>query len=165
MCIRDSYKPGKVYDGQTVAKPTAEQLTIIGASYDDVTFTWSATPKDAGTYILTASIKETDSMEAASATLNITISKATLTATGADITPKTYDKTDSATVETVTFTGLVNGETLALGTDYTATGTFGSADAGENKSVTVTVALKESATAKNYQLSNGTVNALSLIHI
>ena len=157
------YNPSKVYDGQTVAKPTAEQLTITGASYDDVTFTWSATPKDAGTYTLTASIKETDSMEAASATLNVTISKATLTATGADITPKTYDKTDSATVETVTFTGLVNGETLALGTDYTATGTFGSADAGENKSVTVTVALKESATVKNYQLSNGTVNATGTI--
>ena len=32
------YNPSKVYDGQTVAKPTAEQLTITGASYDDVTF-------------------------------------------------------------------------------------------------------------------------------
>ena len=46
---------------------------------------------------------------------------ATLTATGATVASKTYDGNTAASVSSVTFTGLVPGEALALGTDYTAT--------------------------------------------
>jgi len=88
----------------------------------------------------------------------LTINKAPLTITGATAASKPYDTNDTATVTGVTFTGLVNGETLALGTDYTATGTFGSADAGENKSVTVTVTLTSDKT-KNYGLAQNTTTA------
>ncbi|KAI4449578.1 hypothetical protein C823_004107 [Eubacterium plexicaudatum ASF492] len=96
--------------------------------------------------------------------MDAAINPAPLTLTDATIKTRPYQYDyRGAEVSGLIFTGLVNGETLALDTDYTASGEFESADAGENKKVTVTVALKESATAKNYQLSNGTVNATGTI--
>ena len=58
----------------------------------------------------------------------------------------------TAEVSGVTFTGLVNGETLALGQDYTAFGNYDDPNAGENKSATILVELKSSAKANNYTL-------------
>ena len=118
----------------------------------------SGWPTNAGTYTVTAKVEATGNYEAATATAQLTINKAPLTITGATAASKPYDTNDTATVTGVTFTGLVNGETLALGTDYTATGTFGSADAGENKSVTVTVTLTSDKT-KNYGLAQNTTTA------
>ncbi len=158
ITFKSGYNPSKTYDGQTIANPTAEQLTITGAAYGDVTFTWSATPKDAGAYTLTASIEESASMEAASATLNVTINKAPLSITGATVAPKTYDTTTTATVTGVTFSGLVNGETLTAA-DYTVTGEFENANAGVNKSVSVTVTLSNTTKANNYSLSGVTLPA------
>ncbi len=164
IAFAGGYNPSKDYDGQTIPNPTADDLTITGANFSDVTFEWSATPKDAGTYTLTANIPETDNTAAASTSpLTVTISKATLTATSATVASKPYDGTDTAIVTGVTFTGLVNGETLALGTDYTATGKFDSASAGTGKSVTVTVTLADTAKANNYDLTPNTTTATSTI--
>lgn len=96
-------------------------------------------------------------MEAASATLNVTINKAPLSITGATVAPKTYDTTTTATVTGVTFSGLVNGETLTAA-DYTVTGKFDNANAGTNKSVAVTVTLSNTTKANNYSLSGGTLS-------
>ena len=164
IVFASGYNPSKTYDGQTISNPTADDLIITGANFSDVTFEWSATPKDAGTYTLTAKIAETNNTEAAQTDpLTVTISKATLTITGATVASKPYDGADTATVSGVTFTGLVNGETLALGTDYTATGTFADANAGEDKSVTVTVTLT-SDKAKNYNLAQNTTTATGTIN-
>ncbi len=76
IAFASGYNPGKTYDGQTIPNPAPDNLTITGAAFSDVTFTWSATPKDAGTYTLTASIAETNNTEAASATLSVAITKA-----------------------------------------------------------------------------------------
>ena len=89
----------------------------------------------------------------------MTINKAALTVSGATIKSKSYDTTKTATVSGVTFTGLKNGEMLALGTDYTATGTFADANVGEGKSVTVTVTLANTAKANNYNLTPNTTTA------
>ena len=146
------------------AVSVAQLCQITGANFSDVTFEWSATPKDAGTYTLTANIKETPNTAAASTSpLTVTISKATLTATGATVASKTYDTTKTATVSGVTFTGLVNGETLALGTDYTASGEFDSENAGTGKSVTVTVTLADTAKANNYTFASTSVNTTGTI--
>ena len=92
----NGYAPGKTYDAQPLANPTEGELTISGAAYADVTFTWykdsvdeanklTAAPKDAGTYYVVASIAETANTEASSVTSNpITISKRDIT--GATIT-------------------------------------------------------------------------------
>ena len=118
----------------------------------------SGWPTNAGTYTVTAKVEATGNYGEATATAQLTINKAPLTITGATAASKPYDETTTATVEAVTFDGLKNGETLALGTDYTATGTFADANAGEGKSVTVTVTLT-SDKANNYNLTPNTTTA------
>lgn len=92
--------------------------------------------KNAGTYTLTAS-NGTTTIEK-----EITVSPATISITSATVQDKTYDGTTDAMVESVTFDNLVNGESLSLGTDYTATATFADKNVGDSKSATVTVELK-----------------------
>lgn len=67
---------------------------------------------------------------------------------------KNYDGSTDAEV-TVSFEGLVNGEELEVGTDYTVTAAYDSAGAGADKTVTATITLI-SDKAKNYQLSSTT---------
>ena len=83
------------------------------------------------------------------------ITPAELTIADATVAAKTYDGKKDATVNSVSFTGFVNNETLTMGSDYTTTGEFNDANAGDNKNVTVTVTLNNTDTAKNYTLKNG----------
>lgn len=88
----NNYTPGKTYDGTALANPTESELTLTGAGYDDVTFTWykgtspngtklDSAPADAGTYYLVASIPDSNNTTASEATSGeITITKATATA-------------------------------------------------------------------------------------
>ena len=86
-------------------------------------------------------------------TATYTIGKVPLTIVSASINPKFYDSTITAEVANVSFDGLQPTETLAISVDYTVTGArYNSADAGDNKTVTATVTLANSATAKNYSL-------------
>ena len=103
--------------------------------------------KNAETYILTA--RNTDGSRTVQK--QVTVKPAEISITGATLTPKTYDGNQDATVTGVEFTGLVTGESLSLGTDYTASATFADKSAGENKEVTVTVELKEGG---NYTFGN-----------
>ena len=84
------------------------------------------------------------------------IKKATLTITGATVAAKTYDGTDGATVSSVSFSGLASSDTLTRGTDYDVSGVFNSANVSSANKVTVTVTLKDTATAKNYKLASAT---------
>lgn len=81
---------GKTYDGKAMANPTKDQLTVTGADFSEVTFTWykdakaeenklTSAPADAGTYVLVAAVAKTDSHEAAEAQQTITIAKADAT--------------------------------------------------------------------------------------
>ncbi|MDD2972555.1 MAG: leucine-rich repeat protein [Lachnospiraceae bacterium] len=81
---------GKTYDGTAVANPTAKQMTIEGASYADVKFTYSnnssmtgsqaVPPKDVGTWYVQAFIEENANTKAVkSAAVKFTISKASAT--------------------------------------------------------------------------------------
>lgn len=73
------------------------------------------------------------------------------------ITPKTYTNGDkTATVTEVIFANLQNGETLALGEDFTVAAEFENANAG-TRSATLTVTLSETAKAKNYTLAKNTL--------
>ena len=100
--------------------------------------------KNAGTYTLTAS-NGTTTIEK-----EVTVKPATISITSATVQDKTYDGTTDATVDTVTFDGLVNGESLTSGTDYTATAAFTDKNAGDSKQATVTVTL----TNGNYTFSS-----------
>ena len=117
---------------------------------------------NAGTYTLTAS-NGTTTIEK-----EITVSPATISITSATVQDKTYDGNQDATVTGVEFTGLVNSESLSLGTDYTATATFADKNAGDSKSATVTVTLKGGgnytfAQSGNTTNANGTIRPLPVV--
>lgn len=110
---------------------------------------------NAGTYTLTAS-NGTTTIEK-----EVTVEPAEISITGATLTPKTYDGTTTATVESVTFDGLVNNDSLTSGTNYTATATFADKNVGNSKSATVTVTLAD--TVKNYTLASDDTTATGTI--
>ena len=87
-----------------------------------------------------------------------TIQQATLTIDGATLAEKIYNGKTDATVTAVTFGGLQNNETLTLDEDHTATAEFADTNAGTGKTATITVALKQTAKANNYQLQSGSVS-------
>lgn len=87
---------------------------------------------------------------------------------GATLEPKTYDGSAAATVASVDFDGLLGNEQLLMGTDYTATATFDTPNAGTGKTVTVTVTLldnnytfSDGAKIATYQLTNQTIDKAS----
>ena len=132
---------------------TVKSVTLGGKTLtEDTDYTvTNNTGKDAGTYTLTITGKGNYT-----GTLKVSfpIAKAPLTITGVDVQSKTYDGTTAATVTGVSFKGLVNGEALAMGTDYTATADFDDASADTFKSVTGKVTLLSSTLGKNYVLSD-----------
>lgn len=73
LAFNAAYAPDKVYDREVIGDPVFTDLIITGASFSDVTFTWSEPPQDAGTYTLTARIEETPNTNAASAEKLVTI--------------------------------------------------------------------------------------------
>ena len=118
--------------------------------------------KNAGNYTLTAS-NGTTTIEK-----EITVSPATISITSATVQDKTYDGTTTATVEIVSFDGLVNNDSLTSGTDYTATATFADKNVGDSKSATVTVTLKGGgnytfAQSGNTTTANGTIRPLPVV--
>lgn len=93
------------------------------------------------------------------ASIPVSIGTIPLTLVSATVEDKTYDGTNSAVVKEVTFSGLQGTEVLTMGTDYTVTAKFDNANAGENKTVTVTVKLMNTQKAKNYSLPSNTLFA------
>jgi glycosidase len=95
------------------------------------------------------------------ATVSSTVNQKALTVSGAAVTSKTYDGTDSAVI-TGSLVGLVGSDTVTL----TGTGTFASPDVGTGISVTSTSTL-DGAEAANYTLTQptgltGTITAKAL---
>ncbi len=134
-----------VYTG---VQQTYETAQYNGEAYANFTYSYSAAPINAGTYTVTATYEDETSYGTKTATF--TINPAQLTVTGGTVTEKTYDGSTAATVTKVTFSGLVNSETLKA-SDYTVSNAaFGNANAGADKTVTFTVALADSVS--NYTL-------------
>lgn len=116
------YAPGKTYDGTALAVPAETELNISGALYTDVTYTWykdsvseanrlNAAPKDAGSYVLVATIPDSSNTSSSSAESGlITISPAPVTVTPTDM-QKVY--LDPDRVIEYTAEGLIPGETLS----------------------------------------------------
>lgn len=91
--------------------------------------------------------------------VNWNIWEATLTVTGADIPAINYDPSfnGALNVNSVIFSGLMSGETLAKGTDYTVSGFTNAKNAGTHRGeAAITVTLNENGTAKNYQFAGST---------
>ena len=155
----------RTYDGKA-SNVTASVTNKIGS--DDVTVTVTGgTAVNAGTYIATATGLAGDKaknyqLPETGLSQEYTINRAALTIASVAVEGKTYDGTTDAKVTSVTFSGLQNGEELVSGTDYTVAGVFAEADVGE-RTVTVTVTMKDTARAKNYQLEKTTATATTTI--
>ncbi|MDR1757383.1 MAG: YDG domain-containing protein [Bacteroidales bacterium] len=148
----------------TGLKQTPEQSSVVvsmGAPYNTLTYntdyTYAVTGggTDAGTATLTVTGKGNYT---GTATQTFTINKVVLTVTDGTVTAKDYDGNTSATITGLTFSGLQNGETLALGTDYTI-GTnpspaYDDPNAGTTHTVSGTVSLLSTGKANNYRLSS-----------
>lgn len=148
-----------VYTGsqQTVKVGSVTLTDMKDALTDNTDYTveignGKTTGTNVGTY--TVEVKGTGNYKD-TANVSWKITPAELTIADATVAAKTYDGKKDATVNSVSFTGFVNNETLTMGSDYTATGEFNDANAGDNKNVTVTVTLNNTDTAKNYTLKNG----------
>ena len=86
-----------------------------------------------------------------SATVNAVVEKKEVTVSGITAANKEYNGNNTATVNAsgATITGKVDGDKLTI----TATGTFADADAGENKTVTLTLGTLGGADSANYTLA------------
>lgn len=148
---------GFVYNGQnqSPAYEVKDGTAALNANahYD---VTGGSTGKDAGAYTLRITGKDNYT---GSAEQRWSIEKATLTVTGADIPAINYDPSfnGALNVNSVIFSGLMNGETLAKGTDYTVSGFTNAKNAGTHRGeAAITVTLNENGTAKNYQFAGST---------
>ncbi len=111
----NSYPTTAIYFGTAMNNPTAEQLTITGAGYGDVQFSWSGTPINAGTYTITATIPETKNTEKAAASQSVTISPKTVTAS-VTVMPASYEYDGTAKKPDVT---VMDGDTKIDEREYT----------------------------------------------
>ena len=125
------------------------------------------TKTDAGTYKVYYKVLGNDDYKDGNRTytLAVTIGPKTLYLVNAALAEKIYDGTADAVITEAIFAGLVDGDTLTINTDYTATGKFmdtntGEADAnaGNDKSASVTVRL--TGNVKNYVLKSGDSSTL-----
>ena len=113
------------------------QVTITGAGEAKITATAAAVP---------------GAFAATSVDYTLTVAPKAVTAQAAAVT-KTFDGTTAAKA-TVTLDGLVAGDVLTQGVDYAVTARFDDPNAGTGKTVQVEVALKNTALAANYTLTN-----------
>lgn len=109
------------------------------------------TGKAAGTYNVTC-VATKDGYSRKSNEVTVTVAPAMVTVSDFTIAEKTYDGSTAATVNGLTVTPAGGGATLDEGTDYTVTAAFENANAGTNKTVTITVMLLN----RNYTFSDGT---------
>ena len=156
--IEPDLSSAKITLGTALTYNGKEQTQTVTVTLDGKTLTEGKdyiltgnTAKDAGNYSLEA---EGIGSYTGKVSTAWSIAKAELTITGVDVQNKTYDGTTTATVTGVSFKGLVNGEALAMGTDYTATADFDDASAGTLKPVTGKVTLLSSTLGRNYVLSD-----------
>jgi len=136
------------YTGQKITPPvTVTDGTALTKDTDyTVSYSELATVTDGGTVTVTGMGNYTGGV-----TKNFTVSPLTLTITAATVEPKTYDGTTTATVTGVTLSSDV--DSMVMGTDFTAAGTFDDKNAGSGRSVTITVTLGNTDKAKNYNVS------------
>ena len=114
-----------------------------------------------GTTTITATAAAAGDYAETSVSYNLTVEPKEISAV-AIVSNKQYDGTTKATVE-VNFTGLVGEDTLTAFTDYLVTANFEDINAGTDKTVNVTVELRDTPATWYYTLSDGQITAVGSI--
>ena len=171
-----------------ITAPTANTLTyngqpqklvtqgVLDAKYGTMVYSLSRsassfspeipTGTDAGTYkVYYKVIGSSEYKDSAVQSLTATIGPKTLYLVNATLAEKIYDGTADAVITEAIFAGLVDGDTLTIGTDYTATGKFmdtntGEADANAGNDKSVSVVVRLTGNVKNYTLKSGDSSTL-----
>ncbi|MDR3339016.1 MAG: YDG domain-containing protein [Candidatus Symbiothrix sp.] len=82
----------------------------------------------------------------------VIVNRKTLIVSAYTVANKFYDGTNAALIKSVTFDGLVTGDVLTRGTDYTVTGVFGNTAVGTHPTsvISITMSTLSTATGNNY---------------
>ncbi len=158
--------PSLTYNGLPQTQNVELALTIEGVRFVSSAFTISNnTATSAGSHTLTLTAQN-NGVFSGTAFKEFTIAKAPLRIAEAVVANKYANGSTEATVAGIRFNGLVNGESLRLGTDYVATAQFENADIGTGKAVHGSVSLQNTALANNYtlidnQLPTGTAASIT----
>ena len=143
-----------VVDGDT--DKVALVTDAVSASFDDKNAGVGKTVTLTGNYTLTGDTAKNYTVTQPTG-LTADVTPAPLTITGATVKSKKYDGTDDATITAVEFSGLLGGDTLAFGEDYTVSNAKydGKNATGEGAATKVDfdVALTDTTLAKNYKLT------------
>lgn len=145
------------------AEPAANGYTVSGqlgsdteSVVSDVEYAYSYKQYgNIGVYDITPKDAKAANYEIKFVSGELTVEPKNITLTSVTLADKTFDNTTAATVTAAAFDGLVNNDSLALGTDFTATAVYDSADASTAAAAKATVSLGTTDKAKNYTLTNG----------
>ena len=155
-----TYGTSLSYPIQASFSPTSYSVTgtlPTGLSVDTASGIISGTPTQTGTFPVT--IGATNANGSRTATLTLTISPKTVTATGL-AADKVYDGTTTATISgTATLTGVLPADSSTVSITGTAAGTFATASVGTGKTVTVSGLSLTGSAVGNYILSSPTLTA------
>ena len=168
-----TYKVSKKYDSTTTAGTGNGDLSVTGivdsgvsVKATPVAYT-SANVDGQSNVDVNLALSGTGSanykLAASKISVPCSITPATLTVTGATVAAKIYDGSTDATVSAVTFAGTKGSDALTVGTDYTVSGVFNSANVNDANNVIVTVTLNDTTLTKNYKLASSTYNQAATI--
>lgn len=161
--------PSNFYNGEEQSVSVTASTEGIGTFtvryYDSNGTLLTSAPRNAGTYSVKVDVADGRNYNTAE-NLDLgafTIARKEIHIADVAIKDKAYDGKADAEVTKVTLGGVIDGEALTLDTDFTVTAAFENASAGEDKPVTCTVTLLETAVTKNYTVASP-VTATGTIH-
>lgn len=133
-----------------------ETASITGFNNENLTYRYDGDRTNVGSFTVTAIYDDADNH--GEKTVTYTITARSLRITGGTVTERVYDGTFDATVTDVSVSGLVSGESLTEGTDFTITNAqFLDKNASTAaKTVTYQLSLSTTGTARNYTLERTT---------
>lgn len=148
------------YDASSLTKSVPGGQTPYGGSlqiwYEGTSgtvYTRSQTaPVDAGTYIVTAQVPDSDADYMGSASVTLTIEKKELTIAGLSVTGKVYNRSDAAALTGGTLSGIVSGDEVSVAGGIPYAGTFASLHQGTH-AVNIPILTLTGADAANYSLA------------
>lgn len=140
---------GAIYGSTVTYASSDESIASVDAATGTVTI------KRAGTAVISAAAGETDFCTAADAQYTLTVQPKPLRVKAVVLEDKIYDAGCSAKINNVQFDGLVFGEQLMPGRDYSGEARFMNAKAGASVAATANITLLSTQRAENYRLING----------
>lgn len=112
------------------------------------------TAEYAGETQVTFTLPDSSMYVGSTKTIKVKVNPIKINAVSATVESKYIDNNTNASVTNVVFNGLLSGDSLVLGRDYSVLAYFDNANAGLNKKVYINVVLNSTNLAKKYVLEN-----------